>query len=320
MSSTDPPPAKRQRTDDAPVATRSELWNDDGNVVLQAVNTQFRVHWKVHWSVLMRDSSVFSDLRGLPQPSEQPLVEGCPIMEISDDPLDVEYLLKALYIPSFHCQKLLPFPVVRALIRLGRKYDFKYLYDSALARLTTLFPVTLKGYDVSYSTIEVYNGLTRDVIWLARKNNILSVLPAAYHFLLSHETTIRLLQGAERMDGTLAVLPVPDLFKCIFGRERLFKTQFQPGYTLGWLRKWDFKGCTSMRPCRKSREAVLASFVDAYLQDGLITPESIFARGFLFCSGCRQHIRESTEAGRTKMWQALPSFFDLPAWDELKNG
>jgi hypothetical protein len=63
--------------------------------VLQAGNTQFRVHW----SVLALHSSVFSGMQGLPQRDDQLTVEGCPVVELSDDPQDVEYLLKALYIP-----------------------------------------------------------------------------------------------------------------------------------------------------------------------------------------------------------------------------
>jgi hypothetical protein len=89
------PPAKRQRTEDEPI-TRSQIWNSDGSVVLQAANTQFRVHW----SVLARNSSVFRDMQGVPQPADQPGVEGCPIVELSDDTDDVGYLLMALYIPS----------------------------------------------------------------------------------------------------------------------------------------------------------------------------------------------------------------------------
>jgi hypothetical protein len=72
------------------------MWNSDGNVVLQAQNTQFRVHW----SVLARHSSVFRDMQGLPQPDGQPSVDRCPVMEIYDDPQGVKYLLEALYIPS----------------------------------------------------------------------------------------------------------------------------------------------------------------------------------------------------------------------------
>ncbi|KAJ6519069.1 hypothetical protein C8R45DRAFT_950158 [Mycena sanguinolenta] len=63
--SSDLPPAKRQRTGDAPTRpiTRSDyLWIDDGNVVLQAGDLQFRVHW----GVLARNSSILRAMRGLP--------------------------------------------------------------------------------------------------------------------------------------------------------------------------------------------------------------------------------------------------------------
>ncbi|KAJ7039025.1 hypothetical protein C8F04DRAFT_1086858 [Mycena alexandri] len=61
------PPTKRQRTEDAPV-NRSEIWHNDGSVVLQAENTQFRVHQ----SVLAMHSQFFRGIQGLPQPLDQP--------------------------------------------------------------------------------------------------------------------------------------------------------------------------------------------------------------------------------------------------------
>ncbi|KAK7025089.1 BTB domain-containing protein [Favolaschia claudopus] len=145
------PSAKRQRTEHAPL-TRSNTWRSDGNVVLQAGNTQYRVHW----SVLSLHSPVFHDMQGLPQPPEQPIIEGCPVIELLDDPQDVEYLLEALYTPTFLGQKKIPFPAVGALIRLGRKYEFKALFDLVVGRLASEFPTTLKGYDAmknEYSSI-----------------------------------------------------------------------------------------------------------------------------------------------------------------------
>jgi hypothetical protein len=37
------------------------------------------------------------------------------------------------------------------------------------------------------------------------------------------------------------------------------------------------------------------------------------------CSGCRQRADELALAGRKKVWNELPSFFDLQPWGELKN-
>lgn len=88
------PPAKRQRTENAPL-TRSDIWHSDGSVVLQARDTQFRVHW----SVLALHSSVFRGMQGLPQAVDQPSMDGCPVVELSDSVEDVEHLLRALYNP-----------------------------------------------------------------------------------------------------------------------------------------------------------------------------------------------------------------------------
>jgi len=37
------------------------------------------------------------------------------------------------------------------------------------------------------------------------------------------------------------------------------------------------------------------------------------------CGPCSKHIEQSMVAGRKKIWEDLPSFFDLPPWSELKN-
>lgn len=72
---------------------RSEFWLDDGNVVLQAEET----HFKVHRSILSINSTVFKDMFSMPQPtSGEELVEGCPVIHLSDSAADVSYVLQAL--------------------------------------------------------------------------------------------------------------------------------------------------------------------------------------------------------------------------------
>ena len=106
MSSDSTRRSKRQRIDETvtvngidteptPAVTRSEYWLDDGNIVLQAENVQFRVHR----SVLARQSNVFKDMFGMPQPlqPEEPTVDGCPIVWLSDAADDVKMMLAAFY-------------------------------------------------------------------------------------------------------------------------------------------------------------------------------------------------------------------------------
>jgi len=98
--------SKRQRSDDSfsvnvidaepiPAVTRSEYWLDDGNIVLQAENVQFRVHR----SVLARHSNIFKDMFGMPQPlqPEGPMVDGFPVVYLSDAADDVKTMLGIFY-------------------------------------------------------------------------------------------------------------------------------------------------------------------------------------------------------------------------------
>jgi len=122
--------SKRQRSDDSvsvsvidaeptPAVTRSEYWLDDGNIVLQAENVQFRVHR----SVLARQSGVFKDMFGMPQPlqSEEPTVDGCPVVCLSDAADDVEAVLAIFYDNVKYVQVYVhsPFPRFAHLILLS---------------------------------------------------------------------------------------------------------------------------------------------------------------------------------------------------------
>jgi hypothetical protein len=90
------PSAKRKRTDEDDGSgriTRSKIWFADGNLVIQAESTQFRVHG----SVLSMHSSVLKDCFAIPQPTEQESVEGCPLVHMPDYAADLECVFPILY-------------------------------------------------------------------------------------------------------------------------------------------------------------------------------------------------------------------------------
>jgi hypothetical protein len=70
-----------------------ELWFDDGNIVIQAGNTQFRVYR----GVLAARSTVFQDMLSFPQPPDSELVEGCPLVQLHDSTAEVTVFLKAIF-------------------------------------------------------------------------------------------------------------------------------------------------------------------------------------------------------------------------------
>lgn len=74
--------------------SRSQPWFDDGNIILQAENTQFRVYR----GILAASSSIFADMFSMPQPAlcAETMMEGCSVVHLSDSAEDLRYVLEAL--------------------------------------------------------------------------------------------------------------------------------------------------------------------------------------------------------------------------------
>jgi hypothetical protein len=108
------PPAKRPRHDslldeqkpsvDATVTRSENIWLRDGNVILRAEITLF----KVHQSILAIHSAVFRDMFELPQPSsvQDEMLEGCIVLRLQDSTRDVNFMLDFFYgkrrVPTQH--------------------------------------------------------------------------------------------------------------------------------------------------------------------------------------------------------------------------
>ena len=87
-----------QETSSAPVATEpkrvEELWFDDGNLILKAETSLFRVYG----GFLAARSSVFRDMLTFPPPEEgNATFDGCPIVTVYDAAADLTRFLKAIF-------------------------------------------------------------------------------------------------------------------------------------------------------------------------------------------------------------------------------
>lgn len=96
--SMDPPNtrSKRKRTQTPQTEANEtiildEPWFEDGNVIIQAQNS----HFKVHRGVLSSRSSIFKDMFAMGTPEEQ--VDSCAIVHLSDQVQNVRHMLKAIY-------------------------------------------------------------------------------------------------------------------------------------------------------------------------------------------------------------------------------
>ena len=96
------PPIERKDDDDETnpqvkvtdkVVRSSKFWFEDGNVVLQAEHTQFRLHR----SVLSMHCPIFRDMFACSLPENGPAVDGCPLIHFSETLEDVGNFVKILY-------------------------------------------------------------------------------------------------------------------------------------------------------------------------------------------------------------------------------
>ncbi|KAF8989031.1 hypothetical protein BDQ17DRAFT_1393350 [Cyathus striatus] len=307
------PPQKRKRTNtmqlkrsSSPPSNRSHLWFDDGSVILQAEATLF----KVHRTVLSRHSSVFRDMFSVPQPYDEPTLDGCPLVHLSDSASDIAELLEVLYDKSYNVREAVPFPTLAAMLRLGRKYDFEHLRDEALIRLTSEFPTTLNEWESlaeEFTHIKYQRGILFDVINLAREMSVNSVLPAAYYLCI--QDIEEMLNGQIREDGSVAQLP------------HFLQKASQASSTLAWV-DGNSDMCTScINPmgCSSARALITRKIWKPVPDCSRSLERWSDAPSAGLCKPCMLSARDIHEQGRRRMWELLPSFFGLPPWDELKN-
>ncbi|KAJ7668681.1 hypothetical protein DFH06DRAFT_982295 [Mycena polygramma] len=308
----------------------TELWFHDGSVVLQAENTQFRVHW----SVLSIRSPVFRDhAQTLCEPPECDIVDGCPCIIPGPATPDVAIILRALYLAppvSTPTRVAIPhFSVVAAFVRLGRKYEFKDLFSSAIARLEYYNPNKSSKYvenptlsPLKYFGIARTPGILFEILSLAREHGILSVLPSAYYRVVSKHSQI--LKGIPGPDDTVITLSSKEQQICILARPKIIRAQFEPGATFGGMFDDDWgihccdAECQDARP-KYQRDLLLRAEVRALRP--LDFQEEYWKSFGKLCSDCVEQAMEGVPKGMPseKIWQALPSFFDLPPWDQLTN-
>ncbi|KAF7311244.1 BTB domain-containing protein [Mycena kentingensis (nom. inval.)] len=323
-----------------------QLWFEDGNVVLQAGNAQYRVYR----GTLARRSPVFRDLFSVPQPQDAELVEGCPFVRLPDEEVEVTPFLQALFDTEF----FLPFPetttfvTVYGCLRLAHKYEVLDLRRRALVHLSSRFRTTLDqessllhdrwnratdfwkeaGHlpdqtswnDVVFNHPEV----VRCVIQLAREVDAPWVLPSAfYHLVSANVLDSRLFVATSCAGITATALSAADQTLILHGCDSLSRATQSVIHAFNSPQ--EDKWCRSSSDCSKNRLNIIGENQDmfhTYQRDPLRvwTDRDDWDRyvGYV-CGSCKSTISDAMDEARRAFWQALPAAFDLPAWEELEK-
>ncbi|RDX51175.1 hypothetical protein OH76DRAFT_1555286 [Lentinus brumalis] len=311
MSSPRQPNAQCPRTDDAPhndseLQRDTSFWFEDGNVVVVAQQTAYRVHR----GVLSRHSETFSGLFTLPRPvdgASDEKVEGCPGVRVTDSSHDFKHLLHALYdglgymdsVPELERNSM-----YASLARLGHKYELGAVFSAALQRLRATTTKSGGGSGPGPP---------------ATGNNLLPT--ALYHCTL--RPIAALLDGERRADGTLEQLSREDLGRCLEARD-VYKTRGAHFWSQPWQPRIFVEepppDCTSWDLCKRSitatREYPLTMSSRLLLNVFLIVKyhEEIVQSGLdeeCLCGACVDRVSDEIRRLAEAQWDALPKALKL---------
>ncbi|PPQ81690.1 hypothetical protein CVT24_003122 [Panaeolus cyanescens] len=231
---------------DSTIERCKKFWFDDGSIVLQAGQTQFRVHR----SLLARSSTVFSDMFSLPVPpvnlasaNSEGLVEGCPVVHMQDSDADLTYLLEWIYehpIASTDkaksepnddslrmCYTIETLPRISALLRLGMKYDFGYLSRRVAQGIAQQPTNILRGTNFTHDASLFYLPDLQPGVLLVKMANFLfeigffSHLPPVLLYIIRDVSPEEIITGVETPCGERVSLSPALVVKCITGKDRL---------------------------------------------------------------------------------------------------
>ncbi|KZP19272.1 hypothetical protein FIBSPDRAFT_1045635 [Athelia psychrophila] len=298
------------------LARHPELWFDDGSVILVAEATSFRVHR----SILCKHSSVFSDIFGIPQPTNggPDTFEGCPVIRMHDSAHEFTQLLKACYDPFFPQDKnTISFHYALSILRLSTKYHMPKFRSRSLDELKKHFPSeSLSALDKqckNWNTVaQITNIDIIHAIKIAREADAFELLPCAFARLCNVS-----IKSAFVVDAS-TFLEREDLERLAIGRDnmRIAAEDQLFGFILAGQVS---DGCTQPAVCND----VMAT--SAFSIRSLVRrcPFSLNIKADFtssaLCLACRAQYRITNSHAREVAWNSLPKYFDLGSWQELKR-
>ncbi|KAJ6567043.1 hypothetical protein B0H19DRAFT_717201 [Mycena capillaripes] len=311
-----------------------ELWFEDGNIVIEAGKSQYRVYQ----AFLAARSSVFQDMFAFPQPPDSELFEGCPLVRLPDPDVEVTPFLKAIFDSDF----FMPFPAqtdfdtIVGCLRLSHKYGVDYLRRRALVHFSSAYPTTLSLFDsmvaASYGDGE-NPGWSWEVppdpafriraIQLAREVEATWILPKALYTLSVAFSDL----GTAIFNGAVyknvpTHLSSQDQVAFLNGHDIQRNATAVDG--LGFLSSpFDIMGCVHPSRCHSERLAVIESnreiirvrpsrLLDIWDPDDWHMLQDV-------CPTCLVVLKRTHEDTREAFWAKLPEIYDLPSWEELEH-
>ncbi|KAI0048891.1 hypothetical protein FA95DRAFT_1604848 [Auriscalpium vulgare] len=333
-----------------PVLQSPDLWLSDGNIIIRTVpagTPPTRTIYRVHKFTLALHCSVFASLFDGPQAafdtgSER--IADAPVMDLSDDPDDVEHFLKALYFPhktqlhqnvhsvAFKDRWSLFPPTYAGILRLSTKYDAPVIRDIVVRVFRAQWPSQLADWDrlqrwepaVSFTDVfgnpEHLHLHPGQAIRLAVVAGVQEVLPSAFYSLYCMiDSDLQKTYKATE----LSILSASEMCKFVLGTEELRRRvagSYRPGlsqWTVNCKHQSLLGNHTPQHsPCyppivsfHKDKAAMAHSSTLMFMDWLCRTSVELKTKGV--CINCQESVAEFWRERREETWKALPAYFDL---------
>ncbi|KAI0789977.1 hypothetical protein C8Q75DRAFT_763410 [Abortiporus biennis] len=303
------------------------LWFDDGNVVLIAGNTSFRVYR----GFLARHSPIFKDILNLPKAIDTPdtQIEGCPCVKLSDSAEDIRCMLSILCDYGDRCMNpnvALPFATVASMLTIGMKYQIDRIAQEAIRRLKVCFPTQLSEFHHNnifsddrtkienpsiFIPILMVKKDAIDVVRLGRMFDLTTIVPAAYYSCSAKLSTDDLFGAVASQQWSIDMLQT-----CFRGIDHLRQRQLSHLNIL-FQRNTAFS-CPCPTECRKN----MGNSILRDLQEGLhlANPDPLQLSSVWFdnwvgsrgvCNECIKNCTSALKNDQKETWKRLGGYFNI---------
>lgn len=301
-------------------------WFDDGNIVLQAEQTLF----KVYKGILSRESEVFKTMISLPRFAtllESEKYEDSQLVILPDQAEDVATLLRAINDYSFLAGSQSS-SVYASLLTLATKYQCTQLRREIMKPLTRAFPDVmppispLMMWPMVSADVRITGWADATVIANAALESGTHILLPAIFLAGCFQNINTILKGSPRLKptGRAAVLgAIPRL--SILARKIVFSELFDHGTVVP-------RTCKSQEKCSHVRRLLIRTIevsenvFNPFHSIAKHNPSALSYDGTKekFCLVCGPAFLPRAIEGRQKeAWETLPQMFGLGTWAELRG-
>ncbi|KAI0676520.1 hypothetical protein C8Q78DRAFT_27991 [Trametes maxima] len=304
------------------VTRDTEFWFSDGSIVLIAGNVAF----KIYKELLASQSDVVADMIGVAtDPQAVDLLDGSPVVCLSDSPEDLRHLLRIL-VPRTRRLIYTPpdgsafsFDQLSSLVRLGHKYGIEDVEKQALSYLKLYYTTKFECWEAGHTPCDLTDARQSiGAVNLARLTGNIDMLPVALYTCATLKGEIA--KGWVREDGTVEYLSPEDLGRCIEGFGRMCGAAVPLANRVFTIMSAEQKDSTHVAMCalhiRMLRTRAQAANTEAL--NLLHGASDIFIMGVGLCANCKAFLKTNDKAERRRVWAKLPSWFGLEApegWD-----